>query len=87
MVKHLGESFSGIVSGVANFGMFVETEDLIEGLIPMENLLDDYYMCHETQYALYGKHTGKKYQIGDKVMVQAVRADIKRKTIEFVIEP
>lgn len=86
MVKHLGETFPCIVSGVANFGMFVETEDLIEGMVPMESLYDDYYQYDEKQYALYGKHTGKKYQIGDKVMAQAVRADIKRKSIEFVVD-
>lgn len=86
MVKHLGETFSCMVSGVANFGMFVETEDLIEGMIPVESLSDDYYQYHETQYALYGKHTGKKYQIGDKLKALAVRADIKRKTIEFVVD-
>lgn len=86
MVKHLGEEFSCIISGVANFGMFVETEDLIEGMVSLENLYDDYYQYDEKQYALYGRHTGKKYQIGDKVVAQAVRADIKRKAIEFVVD-
>ncbi len=85
MINHIGEEFPCIVSGVARFGMFVETENLIEGFVPMENLLDDYYVYDEKQYMLIGEHTNKRYRIGDSVTARAVRADTGTRSIEFAI--
>lgn len=86
MIQHIGQEYPCIISGVAGFGMFVETEDLVEGLVPMENLRDDYYVYDEKQYALIGERTHKRYRIGDKVTAQVVRVDTASRSIEFAVD-
>ena len=86
MKDHIGEEFICIVSGVANFGMFVETDDLIEGFVSMESLYDDYYIYNEREYALIGERTSKKFQIGDIVKATVVSVNLDERTIEFCID-
>jgi len=86
MIKHLGEEFPCIISGVTGFGIFVETENLIEGLIPIESLYDDYYDYDNTKYALIGERGKRVFQIGDSIMAQVVRASTDSRTIEFAVD-
>ncbi len=86
MKRHLGDEFRAVVSGVAHFGLFVEIADLlVEGLIRVRDLEDDYYIYDEKNYALVGRRTKKRYRLGDKVTVQVVRVDPEEREIDFVL--
>ena len=85
MKSHEGEVFEGIISNVTSFGMFVELDNTIEGLVRMSSMEDDYYYFNEKQYSLIGERTGKIYRIGDAVNVILARADIANKQIEFIL--
>jgi ribonuclease R len=86
MARHLGDELEGIISGVTNFGLFVEINDLlIEGLVRMRDLGDDYYVYDEKNYALIGRRTKKRYRLGDRITVQVVRVDIEDREIDFRI--
>lgn len=86
MKEHIGKIFDGIISGVVEFGLFVEINDiLVEGLVKVKDLTDDYYIYDETQYALIGKYTKKMYRLGDKVKVRVVRVDETMREIDFVL--
>ncbi len=79
-----GENFSGVISGVTSFGLFVELENTIEGLVLLEDLTDDYYRFYEQLMAVIGKNKGKKYSIGDFLTVQVSKVDMTKKTIYFL---
>lgn len=83
MKQHEGETFEGVISSVASFGMFVELNNTIEGLIRMSSLEDDYYVFNEKQYCLVGERTRKMYRIGDEVKVLVARADVAARQIDF----
>ncbi|MBP3337550.1 MAG: ribonuclease R [Clostridia bacterium] len=83
MAAHIGEKFSGVVSSVTSFGMFVELSNSIEGLVTMTELSDDYYEFDEKQMCLFGIRKGKVYSLGDNVTVCAVRADKETGEIDF----
>ena len=86
MEDKIGETFWGIVSGVRPFGFFVELEDtLIEGLVPMRDLKGDHYAYDERQYCLIGGRTGRRFRMGDRVRVRAVRADKAARQVDFVL--
>lgn len=85
MHSHLGEEYTGTVSGVSNYGMYVKLESTIEGLVPMANLEDDYYIYEEKTMRLIGQRTKKTYSVGDTVSVQVVRADETSRQIDFRI--
>ncbi|MEQ8907928.1 MAG: ribonuclease R [Vicingaceae bacterium] len=79
-----GEIFGGVVSGVSDFGLFVELEEsFCEGLIRMKSLTDDFYTFNADNFALEGKRTGKVYRIGDKLTVKIIRADLAKKQLDF----
>lgn len=84
MEKHIGEEFNGIISSVTNFGMFIELDNLVEGLVRLADL-DDFYNYNENLLTLTGERRKKKYTIGDKVKVKVVRASKEEKTIDFEI--
>lgn len=80
----IGEEFLGVISGVKNFGMFIQlNKNLAEGLIPLRSLKDDFYYLDEKNYALIGSSTGKRYRLGDKVKVKVIRVDESRREIDF----
>ncbi len=86
MKDHVGRVFDGIISGVQDFGLFVEINDiLVEGLVKVRDMNDDYYIYDESQYALIGKYTKKVYRLGDKVRVRVVRVDEVSREIDFVL--
>lgn len=86
MGDHLGEVFSGMISGVTEWGLYVELdENMCEGLVPMRDLADDYYDFDAKNYCLIGRKAGHRYRLGDKVQVQVARADLDKKQLDFVI--
>ncbi len=85
MREKLGETFEGIISNVTSFGMFVELENTIEGLVRVSSMYDDYYIFDDRRYHLTGERTGKRYRIGDSVRVILVRADISTRQLEFFV--
>lgn len=86
MKRHLGDEFHAIISGVTNFGLFIEISDLlVEGLVRVKDMEDDYYIYDDKNYALIGKRKKKRYRLGDKVQVQVVRVDPEEREIDFVL--
>ncbi len=84
MEKHLGEVFEGVISGVADFGFWVEIpENGSEGLIKLRDLMDDSYLYDAKSHAVYGMKHGKEYQLGHKVKIKVMRANIERKQLDF----
>lgn len=83
MLDKIGEEFTGIISSVTSFGMFVELDNTVEGLIRLSYMTDDYYHFHEPQMALIGERTSKIYRIGDEVRVRVLRVNMDEHTIDF----
>ncbi|MBR1889671.1 MAG: ribonuclease R [Alloprevotella sp.] len=84
MADRLGQEFEGTISGVSDFGIYVElTENGCEGLIPIRNLDDDYYEYDERNYCLSGRRNHRRYSLGDKVSVRVERADIDKRLLDF----
>ncbi len=83
MLDKIGEEFVGIISGVTSFGMFIELENTVEGLIRLSDLTDDYYHFHELHMALIGERTSKIYRIGDEVKIRVGRVNMSDHTIDF----
>ena len=84
MEGHIGEEFEGMVSSVTNFGMFVELDNLIEGLVPLREM-NDFFHYDEERMTLTGERTNIKYAIGDRVLVKVVRASREEKIIDFEV--
>ena len=84
MEDHIGEEFEGMISTVLGFGMFVELDNLIEGLVPIKDL-DGFYKYDENTMSLTNEKTHVKYKIGDRVLVKVLRASKEEKTIDFEI--
>ncbi|EHT3683488.1 ribonuclease R [Staphylococcus pseudintermedius] len=85
MIQHIGDEFEGVISSVANFGMFVELPNTIEGMVNMQNMSDDYYHFDERQMALIGERKAKVYRIGDVVKVKVIHVDVDERQIDFQI--
>ena len=85
MENHIGEEFDGVISGVESFGIFVELDNLIEGLVHINTLKGDYFNYVEELMCLIGQNTKVRYTIGDKVHVKVIAASKEAKTIDFEI--
>ena len=83
MEEHIGEVYTGRISGVMNFGLFVELDNLVEGLIRIEDLDDDFYIYDEENYRLIGRKHNKQYRMGDKLKVIVKDACKETKTIDL----
>ena len=84
MKEHLGETFQGTISGVTEFGLYVEVnENKCEGFVPLRDLDDDYYEFDEKNFCLRGRRRNRAYNLGDQVYVQVARADLYRKQLDF----
>ena len=83
MENHIGEEFDGVISGVENFGFFVELDNLIEGLVHVNSLKGDYFNYVPELLCLIGQNTKKRYTIGDKVHIKVVGASKEARTIDF----
>ncbi len=85
MADKVGEVFNGIISSVTNFGMFVELENTIEGLVHVSDLTDDYYRYDERHYAMIGEKTGNVFRIGDEIEVKVADVNKDERSVDFII--
>jgi len=86
MMDKVGQEFDGMVSGVMNFGVFVELKDIyVEGLIHISNLPDDYYQFDAVKHVLLGERTGRRFGLGDPIKIQVGRVDLDKREIDFVL--
>jgi len=86
MSERLGQVYDGVISGVTEWGIYVElNENKCEGMIPIRNLGDDYYTFDEKNYCIIGRHKHKKYQLGDAVTVKIARADLVKKQLDLAL--
>lgn len=83
MMKHIGEEFEGIVSSVLSFGMFIELDNLVEGLVKLDSMTDDHYTFDEATFSLKGQKNKRGYRLGDRVKIRVVNANKEMKTIDF----
>lgn len=84
MDKHVGEEFSGIITGVTEWGIYVELPECrAEGLVRLRDIHDDHYIFDQKNYAIVGQTTGNTYQLGDEVNVKLTRADLDKKQLDL----
>ncbi|HPG74180.1 MAG TPA: S1 RNA-binding domain-containing protein, partial [Bacteroidales bacterium] len=80
----LGHAFEGVISGVTDWGFFVELiENKCEGLVHIKTLLDDFYFFDEDNYCITGKSSKRKFVLGDKVKVVVIKVNISKKQVDF----
>lgn len=83
MEKHVGEVFEGVISSITNWGMYVELPNTVEGMIRINDLLDDYYYYDEDNYELVGNETNRRFKLGQAVKVEVARTDKNLRQIDF----
>lgn len=86
MESRVGEVFPGVINGVTDFGLFVELENTVEGMIPLSGLTDDYYIYRERSAAVVGERTRKTYRLGDPLRIRVSRVDSAAGKITFSLE-
>jgi len=86
MIGHVGDVYHGVVSGVTSFGIFVQLQDiLVDGLIHVKDLENDYFLCDETGYRLVGQYTGRSFKLGDSVDVQVIKVNAERGHLDLFL--
>ena len=86
MTEHVGQVYQGVISGVTEWGLYVElNENKCEGMIPIRDLDDDYYEFDEKNYCLRGRRTRHTYSLGDELTIKVARANLERKQLDFAI--
>ena len=85
MMKQIGEEYEGMITSVLNFGMFVELDNLIEGLISNDDMRGDTYYYDESTFSYVGKNSNKRYRLGDRVKVTVLNASKENKTVDFIL--
>lgn len=83
MKDRIGEILPGVISGITDWGIYVELENKCEGMVPMRDLDDDFYTFDERNYCLVGRHSHKTYQLGEEVKVEISRANLEKKQLDF----
>lgn len=85
MADKVGEVYTGMISGVTNFGLFVELENTVEGLVHVSYLTDDYYRYDQKHYAMIGERSGTVFRIGDELEVRVVKVNVEEASVDFEI--
>lgn len=85
MMDKIGQEFDGVISGVTNWGLYVELENKCEGMISINSLDDDFYIFDEKNYCLEGRHSHRKFQLGDEVKIEITRANLEKKQLDFIL--
>ena len=85
MKDFIGDDFDGNISGMTNYGIFVELDNTVEGMVSLRDIKGDNFIFDEAKYIVRGEHSGKVYRIGDKVKVQLVKCTKETRNIDFVI--
>ena len=80
---HIGEKFSAVVAGVANYGLFVRLDNTAEGMVDIEDLGHEYFMLDPVRHTLTGSETGKQYRLGKRIAVRLVEADSRARNLRF----
>ena len=84
MMNKLGEEYTGIISGVTSFGIFVELDEVfVEGLVHISSITDDFYRFYDTNHQLVGERTKKIFRMGDRVKIRVEKVDLERRQIDF----
>lgn len=83
MEKHIGEEYEGMITGVANFGMFVQLPNSVEGLVKVEDIKDDFYRYDESTFSLVGDHKKNRYKLGDMVKVKVIASSKLTSNVDF----
>ncbi len=83
MQDKIGQEFPGVISGVTDWGIYVELENKCEGMVSVNSLGDDFYIFDEKNYCLVGRHTHRKYQLGDEVRIEIIKANLEKKQLDF----
>jgi ribonuclease R len=83
MQEHVGEIYPGVISGVTDWGIYVELENKIEGMIPIGELDDDFYIFDEKNYLIRGRHSGRIFQLGEAVKIKIWRTNLEKKQLDF----
>jgi ribonuclease R len=87
MSYHIGEDYEGVISGVTHYGLYVELDNTVEGMIRIDDLWDDYYDYFAEKYALVGRHNNKEYKLGDRLRIRVDDVSVERREIDFIISP
>lgn len=85
MEERIGEAFEGVISGITQYGLYVELSNTIEGLVHVTSLKDDYYHYVEDAYEMIGEHTGRSYKLGQTVTVRVAGTDRLMRTVDFTL--
>ena len=85
MESHVGEQFTGVVSGVNSFGIYVELENTVEGLISVSDLRGDFYRYEESGCRLVGERTGRVFSLGQCLQVEVKRANKALRYVDFIL--
>ena len=85
MEDHIGEIYNGVISGVTEFGLFVELENTVEGLVRIDDIPGDYYLYSKEQNAMLGRKNKNRYVYGDKVTVEVIKASRETAQVDFRI--
>jgi len=86
MQERIGQEFDGVISGITEWGIYVEEKETkSEGMVKLRDLKDDYYRVDEKNYCIVGERTKKKYSLGDRVRFKIIAADVERKTLDYAL--
>lgn len=85
MESRIGNQYEGVISGITNWGIYVEMDNTIEGMIHVSALAGDYFYYDESSYEMIGRDTGKRYKLGEKIMIQVNDVDRIARTIDFIL--
>ncbi len=84
--RYIGCEFDGVISGVTDYGIYVQLTNFVEGMVRSESIEDDYYDFEPEKYRLIGRNTHKTYALGDKVTIRVLNADVSSRKIDFIIK-
>ena len=89
MQDKIGKIFPGIVSGLTDWGIYVEiVENKCEGMVSIKSIADDFYEFNEEEYMIIGRQSGKKFEIGDEVNIEVMTANLSRRQLDYrLVEP
>ena len=86
MLDKVGQEFDGHISGITEWGIYVELEETkIEGMVALRDMTDDFYIFDEENYSVRGKDHGRTFTLGDEVRIRVLRADLHRKQLDFIL--
>lgn len=85
MAERIGESYTGVISGVTAWGIYVELDNTVEGLVHISKIPGDYYIFNESEYEIRGEKTGRTFRLGQKLDITVAGVDLESKTVDFAV--